>query len=515
MMPSTDASRLVKLTGNPAVHGVLLTVLTLGIFAFTLDFERSFDDRVFFPESSERQPDISLGRVLLSDYWAVAAAPTGAMNSPYYRPLSQAVIVLERSVFGDRIALIRGFHTLLHFLNILLVYIAAAHLLKNEGLSKERVRRAAFIAAAWFALSPLTADTVLFLASVCDLLALLFSLSSAVFFVRYLHAPGPARLVPAVLSCAAAQAAKETGFAVPLMFVAMAVFQSFTASRKQKAIGIVAASAVTLAMLAVRFAVLGTRTGVGVIAYLAKLPALLTSALRYTVIPHPMQLEIEVGAPSSLETAASIAGLLIIVFLGYHFRKAVRLSSFGIVSWALFLLPAMSAAVSQGVFAPRYLYLPFAFAAMSAAPYLATKGKGAAIRSLLLGCVAMLLFVLSVSRAMTWKDSLTLWAVEIGLNPKSLTAEVNLSGILAERGRFSEAMVFSDRAYATGIERHRPCAAATALINGAAILAERLDQPNEALVRLKKAAALCPSLANEAADRAAALRPSPVDQTIH
>jgi hypothetical protein len=476
-------SRLVESDRGIAPYVTILIVSMGCVFFFTLGFERSYDDPAFFPKGAsidtQRSDSITVKEALTTDYWGVAEKWARVGNSPYYRPLSQAIIVIERRIFGQQVEVIRGLHTVLHLVNVLLVFAAALTIFRSQQLPLNLAQRAALIAAAWFGLSPVTADTVLFLSSVCDLLVLFFSLLSVIFFVKFLDRPTPARAGLSLLACAAAMACKESGYVLPLVFGGLLVIHSGAASQRQKWTGFVLSLFVVAAMLAIRFRVIGTHTGINVEDFLAELPVLIALALRFTVVPYPVQMEIEVPLPSFLWWAAAVAVVSAVTFLVFRFRKDLRLAGFGALGWALFLLPALSIAASRGIFAPRFLYVSYAFAALAIAPYLAFVSEGFVQRKALLWLGAALLFAGTVSRTMTWKDSLTLWAVEIGHNPDSLTAKINLSGILAERGHFAEAMVFADQAEATAAKTHQPCVGAMALINGAAILAERLHQPNK------------------------------------
>jgi tetratricopeptide (TPR) repeat protein len=148
-----------------------------------------------------------------------------------------------------------------------------------------------------------------------------------------------------------------------------------------------------------------------------------------------------------------------------------------------------------GSFAPRYLYFPALGLSLVA-------GFVASIRlrflRILLCALVLLAASATVGRIASWKDSFTLWAVEVGHQPDSISALMNLGNILAKRGDYQDALALQLKAAAVAGNQGRLCVAAFAYSNAATILASHLQDPEQGLQFYQKCIAMCPQRAQNA-----------------
>lgn len=131
----------------------------------------------------------------------------------HYRPIYRLWQMLNEQVFGLVTPWWHVSSMLLHFVAILLVY--------QVGVKILRERWTAALAALLFAVHPIHAESVAYIAASTDLLVTLFTLLA---FLAYFHyreeGASPAYLVASVFAAALAMLSKESAVMVPWMFVA-------------------------------------------------------------------------------------------------------------------------------------------------------------------------------------------------------------------------------------------------------------------------------------------------------
>jgi tetratricopeptide (TPR) repeat protein len=178
-----------------------------------------------------------------------------------------------------------------------------------------------------------------------------------------------------------------------------------------------------------------------------------------------------------------------------RFGTRFKLLAAGGMIWFASVLPSLMALQWTGNFAPRYLYLPALGLSL-------VVGYVASIRSLFLRvllCAVVLLAAFStVDRIAAWKDSFTLWAVEVGHQPESISALMNLGNILAKRGDYEDAFALQRKVAAVATKQNQLCVAAFAYSNGATILSRHLNDPEQGLQLYRKCIHMCPQRAQNA-----------------
>ena len=487
---------------SPRSHGVILApILLIGaVFSQTLDFDLCFDDRALFGESVSPSPtpeapgspafpkadtglhtsaSSSLLQPFRTDFWGIATRRDAPANSPYYRPVSALFIVLERSEVGD-LASIRAIHTALFILAVCLLFITLLRL--APGVPPVH----AAIGCSLFALAPWGPDIVLFLSSVGDLLALDFALVAMIALSLFLETEKGRWLALHSVAALLAMLSKETAYPLPIVSLVL-YLHSRRRLTKLKEVGLFMASTLPLLAVLVARAVVLKTGSIAVSDTLVNLPWALGAALRYTLLPYPPVMEVSGnGGPLWAICGGGFSAFILL----YLVRSPRRINPLRVAAalWLILLTPALFAAAASHLFAPRYLFAPFIGVALGMTYLLGrlspraravadTASRSAdpirVIRlSARLGLIAVLCLEtwIMINRTVSWRDGMTLWSVELGENPTSLTAHLNLGNLLAEQGREQEALAVMLRTIDLADEHHRPCQAAAAALNASNLL---------------------------------------------
>jgi len=343
-----------------------------------------------------------------------------------YRPLVFSVYMAEYSLFGlDP----KGWHAVniaFHAVNTVLVFIAAAMLLKGGG--------AAFAAAVLFALHPVNSEVVAWVGCVPELLYTMLCLGA---FCLYVKSRSGAYL-PFLFNIASAALffialfAKETAISLPLLVFAYDLF----VKKDGPVLGAAPAKRylpyALLAVLyfAIRLSALGGMAPrenmypyLGWEQYLMNAAVLFVKYIRVLAIPvndYPFQMLDPVFSISEPRAYLSIALILAAGALLVAVRK--RVNPLYLLSAAFIVLPIIPALYLPGLsrvpFADRYLYLPSMGFAMVLAMLLKRPLEGAAsAQSRRLRAAAVSVFVLvsafygvsSGLRNLRWQDEFSLW----------------------------------------------------------------------------------------------------------
>jgi tetratricopeptide (TPR) repeat protein len=488
-------------SAEPAAYKVLvakwgglaaLVVATAIVYSTTLDYEYSWDDELFLAHSPKLQKLSNLPLAFTVDFWGMTDTPTHPEGSPLYRPLALGLIILERSLFGDRGSSFRFFHMLIHLANIVLLYVFARKMLLGGASFRGPLLSAAALAAL-----PYTVDTVLFLTCISDLTATSFTIAALICFLNWIDKGGPGYLMGLFVASVAAVLSKESAVMIPLILAAVYWGRREVPPRPRRAIAAFGLSlAVVVGFLILRAQVVDSISAALAVELFKWLPADLASAFRFAIAPFPLVLEQEVvrswtGIEWWLGLLGIAAAVVFAVMRGR--RHAVLLA--GVAIWVISIIPSLAALQWTGVFAPRYLYLPTIGIAL-AIGYLASASSR--LPGVLLSVLLLAAGFLTLSRTADWKDSVTLWAMEIGNRPKSTSALINLGNLLARRGDYEEALPLQLKAAKTAEEQNRPCSAAFAYSNAATIVTKRFGDDASGLKYFEKCVDLCPEKAQNA-----------------
>ncbi len=468
---------------------IILLTVAAAVYSTTLDYELSFDDPLFFEPEAESYMTTGLHRLFSSDYFGLIQNPAAPSGTPYYRPLPLGVMVLERMVFGNSVRAFRTFHFALHLLNILLMFTFAKRVLERAPGGETRTR-AATVAAAMFAFSPFTVDTVLLLAALCDIMAFGLAATALLAFLSWLERRSIPTLVLIALASAGAMLSKESAFALPVAMTALCLPLRDTVSRPRAVSGIAAGVVSAAAVYALRAQVISVSVFASALQSLPYMPSAIALAARTTFIPVSCPLEVSVS-PEILAPLFWIGALFFaaVTLLLFRFHKQATAAFIGTSIWFSFLLPSLAALSATEIFAPRYLYLPALGSSLLAGA--ATRKIGNRKWRYGVYIVLSVFAVLTAARTVVWKDGVTLWMNELENNRDSLSAHINLGNELQKRGRFEEAFALELGAAALASAKHRPCAAASAEINAANILLHHSNESHRALALFESGAGRC------------------------
>jgi hypothetical protein len=179
--------------------------ITLGLYQPILGGFFLADDNFFIARLLDFAPALLHGEHLEDWFFGF----NGAM---FLRPMVQWLFLFNFMTWGTNASGYYLVNILLHTLNAFLVYCLALRITRN--------RFGAAAASLLFALHPLHAESVSWIADCVDLLAAFFCLLSAVYFVLFRQKSKPRDYALALISFALAALTKETALSLPVVFLA-------------------------------------------------------------------------------------------------------------------------------------------------------------------------------------------------------------------------------------------------------------------------------------------------------
>jgi hypothetical protein len=297
----------------------------------------------------------------------------------WYRPLGFVSLWLDRALFHDHVWAYHLQNIFLHCGNAWLAMLLA----KRLGLSKTAARWAGVL----YLTAAITYEPVMWPSARFDLWAMLFTIAALLASARFLSGAGGKSLAAALACYALAVCSKESGYAYPLLLAIMALtapFENKPPDRKPRLIQLGAGVLiVTLAMLAIRKAVLGgaggypgtaTTPSIHLSFSLATIRIVLARAMQMSLLsvnlsyPTPAVMLAVISAFALVLAVAALAGASLAprrsILAVYVFAATLPVAP--LISWLDFH--------AQHV---RYLYMPAAFVTMLAAAALSNARRPA------------------------------------------------------------------------------------------------------------------------------------------
>ncbi len=490
-IPETTWRRIENwLTPQRFLVGVVLAT-TLVVYLGTLQYDFVYDDHEQIVENPYLRSWHYLPTFLTESLWQQFSPLPGS----YYRPLFQAWLGLEYTLFGLRAW---GWHltsVLLHVAVTFLVYRLARRLLQDDG--------AALFAAAIFGLHPVHTEAVAWVSALPEPLIAVFLIAA---FLAYLNSrvATPNRrawLGVSLLWFVLGLVTKETALVFPLLVLAFHLI--FDEESKLSALrrGLVATLpylALTAVYIEVRVKVIGevakTMTLVPWRIVLLTWPSLLWFDVGHLVWPLGLGEFYDrtyVLRPDASNFVLPLAGVVVVALALAWLAKQSRQAAFA-CAWLLIpLLPLLDlAALPKGDFAhDRYLYLPSVGFSMLAALALRRFAVGRreawgapAGQWLVAAGLAVTLGFSTAYQSRIWKNDLALasygvaiaaanplawntlgraWAARrffyeaekdfaksLALEPMATGPNYNLAYLCFQEGRLSEAEVYLNHAIA-------------------------------------------------------------------
>ncbi len=387
--------------------------------------------------------------------------PVGGTVHLYYRPTQGLSLLLDSLMWGTQAP---GFHLtniLLHVVNVLLVYALASKV--TRGPHRETV---AFLAALLFAVHPIHAEAVDWIAGRTDLLATLFSLASFVCYLRFRQDIDWWYLFASAGCYLFGLFSKEVTLAVPLVIVVYELIirqDDSLMGRARLALGVVSLYGIaTACYLSLRDAAL-SRGDVGIaksvsiikVSWLDQAQSTLVALGFYAkklVLPFPLNF-----APSPIDSPLYLAlGLLVVGIACVALMKRTE-ESFWVWWILLTVAPALLVAITGMAWtsvAERYLYLPSAGFSILAILLLSAVFSRVPCPTVAVSAAVLALcgwfFVGTYFRNLEWQDPLLLWEDTVQKSPEFPIARNEYGIALMRENRYDEAKQQFEKAIELG-----------------------------------------------------------------
>jgi protein O-mannosyl-transferase len=374
------------------------------------------------------------------------------------RPLTNLSYAVDYALWSGRNAF--GFHltnVVLHAVNVLMLFVLARSLARGGGSGEAAATLTAFLAAALFAVHPITTEAVSYVSSRSELLVTAMFLSTVYAFRRNV-ADGRGWLVVGSICLVLALAAKETAAVIPfVLLIADVIFSDEAGWRKRlwrlhaPLCGLILAAGLVRSLRYVALEVPGAesamtwKTAATVALVAARYVGLLVLPLGQSVVPPVYPVE-------SIRDARLVIVLVEIVaiaVLAVKIRRRAPLATFGLVWFALALVPssALGLLARTGLLmAEHRVYLPSSGFFMAVATLIVPRvyRHPATVRRLVAigGAVASVLFVLvylTMERNRVWADPVRLWEEAARLAPDTPAAHLGLGNEYLSSGQCDRA----------------------------------------------------------------------------
>jgi tetratricopeptide (TPR) repeat protein len=177
--------------------------------------------------------------------------------------------------------------------------------------------------------------------------------------------------------------------------------------------------------------------------------------------------------------------IAISVFAWMH-RRSYPLAAFGWFGFLLLLAPTSSVVPIRDVIAERRLYLPFICLLLITAEFLRRIRIQPVMLASALGVVLVIASYATYQRSQVWSTALAFWTDTAAKSPNNARAQFQLAYAQWKEGRCSE----SADNYAKVAKLQKPD---DRLLIDWALALDCLDKPDEAVSKLRQAAAMAPS----------------------
>ncbi len=425
-------------------HVLVLFLLACGVYANSLGSGFVTDDRLQL-----------LKNPLVTDFHRIPAIFSRSMNGfmgntdNYYRPVHLLVYMALYYLAGFNAFVYHLLMVLLHGLTTALVYLLVRRMVQPAA--------AAVAAAALFALHPIHAEVVNWVAAVPDALVTPLMVLAFWLFLRQGAAPRGLQIAEHCGLYLLALLTKEPGAMLLPLYAGyewICLGKGWREMRRN--LPLYAAMLATLGLyLACRMAALGSLAPAQQRFYHLTpqefvSTAIVTAAQYFGKLVFPIPLKYYYvfepvhGITPALLVALAVLAALAVLLLRWRRREAsasaevpeTALVAFGIFWIAVTLAPALNlTGVGRSVFSERYLYLPsvgFAWIAAVAWYWWRRRAGRAAVAS---GALVLAVFAVQVTaRNRDWRDNITLLETSIRQSPGGPELHSDLSLTYAERG---------------------------------------------------------------------------------
>lgn len=412
---------------NAASRALFVIVgLTLATWAATLSFGFVWDDLPTIVNNPSLHSWGTLGTAFTSDFWSLHDLP---VDSGYWRPLPTIAYTFIVKLFGVNAFPLHALNLLLHIgVSICLFFLFGRLGLGDPGRG---------IAAVFFALHPIHAETVSFISALPDLMSALFGLMAVVAW----SSPSKRRWWLGTFLFVLALLSKESAVAFGLL--------GFWLSPCRKRFLMVLFPILSLYAIT-HFAVTG---GAGVRSLwggeLVTHVGTVIKLLPYTLFLAFVPINSSPTRAFSISTGwgdpfvwAALATIVVLFLLLFRFRNCQPHWGKGAILFGLFWLPVSNMIPAEGLLADRYLYLcvigtSYVVGSLLGSAWSWKQNQKVCRAALVLfvGCWGSWAFASSLK----WKSNETLWRSAIQVTPSSPVAWNEWGGVFLQKGKVNEA----------------------------------------------------------------------------
>ncbi len=446
---------------SPAVHILIIAVVAAVAYLNSLGNGFVGDDNGFVAYNVSIR---DLGN--LPDFFFDSAKTLAGYDPNWgtyiYRPLRTVSYALDYAVFGHWAP---GFHItnlVLHLLAIVTVYLFAQAIIGIPAVS--------FIAGIIFALHPTHIETVSWISSRADMIALIFANLSLLAYIRFKKGGRTPYLLLALLLAFVSYLGKETMVSFPGLIV---LYDYATREKKgfkefigSNILSWVLFTAVTVGYLFFRFQMTGRMSTVqgwwGGTPYTNFLMMLKATAvyLKLLVFPFDLNLHYIIGETRTFLDAKVMASAALIVStfgLAAYLHGRSRVSFFLVAWFYIGLVPIANIIPNSfSMLAERYLYMPsqgpiIAVAFGSYALFRKMKAGSPAlskVAAIAFAAIMAAYFVTIIGRNGVYKDDFSFYSAAVKDSPESAPSHKCLADQYLSREDIANALAHYDKALA-------------------------------------------------------------------
>ncbi len=375
----------------------------------------------------------------LSQVWSLFGSPDSTVmgnQKEYYRPLNRLSYVLDYQIFGLNPA---GYHLenlLIHLMTVILLYFAA-RMLFSEAIP-------AYLAALLFAVHPVNAEAVNFLAARNTLLSAFFVLLALLAYRRAATGHAKAYYCLSGLFFLLGLFCKEPALMLPIVLFIheLADYRAFRAKFMEKALAFLSFFLATAIYLVLRAYALTSLVGAGqsMQGIVERLVQNVYIIPKYAlIILFPLRLNANYSVPQNYagEALWLLPIWVLILVLLYFLDKKRPATRFGLIWFAVNYIPISNIVpIPSAAMAERYLYLPAIGLWIVAADQAYRFYIRFPFRKTLVfsgAAVALFFAVVTVNRNFDWKDDLRFFTRMVEADPESALAHFSLGLAYRER----------------------------------------------------------------------------------
>lgn len=413
-----------------------LVLLTVAVFGVSLHNGFVWDDNIFMVKNPAYK-DFDLRSILFSIAGTVE-----------YYPVTALTFALDFKIWGANPF---GFHLtnmLLFIGNVLVVHNLAEHILdKCTRLTGQKSSWfAAFAVAAGFAVHPINAEPVNYIAARNVLLAGLFFFLSIISMIKYLErqdATAPKMYPLAIVAFVCAMLSKATAIVLP--FLLLSILPLLFPGKVKRILALLApffAISFGFFLLIKNVADSVGFTNItdspanisGKLLVALQIPFFYLKKLLY---PHAFSVEYITDFAAdilSLKVVMAFFLLLLLLVTAVVTRRRTPAIAVGICWFFVALLPVLNFLATNPVVADRYAYLP-SFGVMLVMGVLFDRLTQVKIKLLLFTPLICILAFISVNRSLEWKSEESFWKANVRNLPTELKSILGLAAYYFNAGQ--------------------------------------------------------------------------------